>query len=185
MNNNESLSVSEFAAAANVKPQTIYKQLTGRLEPYVITVRGKKRIRKEALTDFYSENQPESTENQLESTENQPNSTENIQPNSTENQPESTQNQQIEALNRLIEMVQNELEEKNKQLAIKDKQIQELNDRLAEAMQLTKGQQYIAAADKTTELLEADNKSDIIINETEPKQKNIKKKSFWQRLFER
>ena len=178
MNNNESLSVSEFAAAANVKPQTIYKQLTGRLEPYVITVRGKKRIRKEALTDFYSENQPESTENQ-------PNSTENIQPNSTENQPESTQNQQIEALNRLIEMVQNELEEKNKQLAIKDKQIQELNDRLAEAMQLTKGQQYIAAADKTTELLEADNKSDIIINETEPKQKNIKKKSFWQRLFER
>lgn len=52
--------------------------------------------------------------------------------------------------------MQKQLEEKDKQLAVKDKQIEDLSNRLAEALQLTKGQQYIAAADKTKELIEAD-----------------------------
>lgn len=168
------LTVKEFAEMANKKPQTIYKQLDKRLKPYVKIDKGQKVISAEALKDFYgveqpfqpdsTVNQPKTTENQSDSTPIQPNSTAETdageQPNSTAETDEKTrpdkENEQIEALNRLIEIVQKQLEEKDKQLAVKDKQIADLSDRLAEALQLTKGQQYITAADKTKELLEAD-----------------------------
>ena len=65
---------------------------------------------------------------------------------------------QIEVLKDLVNVIQEQLKEKDKQLEVKDRQIQDLNNRLAEAMALTKGQQYIAAADKTTDLIEAQSK---------------------------
>ena len=83
---------------------------------------------------------------------------------------------EIELLKHTLAIIEKQLEEKDKQLSIKDKQIQDLSDRLAEAMQLTKGQQYIAAADKATELIEVDNKA---------AGEQQKKKSFWKRLFNR
>lgn len=208
------LTVKEFAEMAKKKPQTIYKQLDKRLKPYVKNDKGQKVISIEALKEFYGVEQPfqpQPTENQPKTTVNQPNST-TTQPKSTEeNQPKSTEenrpkdkadkeNEQIEALNRLIEIVQKQLEEKDKQLAVKDKQIADLSERLAEALQLTKGQQYIAAADKTKELLEADtshkdegnneniyidSKTDIrnnSINE-EVQEQPKKKKGFLARLF--
>ncbi len=158
------LTVKEFAEMAKKKPQTIYKQLDKRLKPYVKNDKGQKVISIEALKEFYgveqpfqpqpTDSQPHSTDNQPDSTVTQPQSTAGEQPQSTaENKSD---NDQIEALNKLIEIVQKQLEEKDKQIAVKDKQIADLSDRLAEALQLTKGQQYIAAADKTKELLEAD-----------------------------
>lgn len=171
------LTAKEFAAAAHVSPQTIYKQMGGRLAPYVKTVKGQKRIAADALKDFYevveeeglgttniqpetTANQPDPTINQSETTTNQPDPTAENQPKTTESNPPASQDQQIEALNKLIEIVQKELEEKDRQLAVKDKQIQDLSDRLAEALQLTKGQQYIAAADKTKELIAARGQQD-------------------------
>ena len=64
--------------------------------------------------------------------------------------------------------------------------------RLAEAMELTRGQQYIAAADKTAGLLEAaaNQEDEVIIaaatgtGEEEPVAP-AKKKGFWQKLFGR
>ena len=56
----------------------------------------------------------------------------------------------------MLGVIQEQLKEKDKQLAVKDKQISDLSERLAEALQITRGQQYIAAADRTKELLEAD-----------------------------
>ena len=168
----EFLTVKEFAELADKKPQTIYKQLDKRLKPYVKIEKGQTVISSDALKDFYGVEQlfqPDSTEIQLDSTKNQPDSTP-IQPDSTVGiQPDSTaeggekkhpdnKNEQIETLNKLIEIIQKQLEEKDKQLAVKDKQIADLSERLAEALQLTKGQQYIAAADKTKELIEADKK---------------------------
>ena len=178
------LTVKEFAEMANKKPQTIYKQLETRLKPYVKIDKGKKLISIEALQEYYeveenfqpdstqinpnsTEIQPDSTEIQPNSTENQPDSTAEIQPDSTRFNPNSTaetekklqpdkENEQIAALNKLIEIIQNQLAEKDKQLAVKDKQISDLSERLAEALQITRGQQYIAAADRTKELLEAD-----------------------------
>ena len=209
------LTVKEFAEIANKKPQTIYKQLDKRLKPYVKIDKGQKVISAEALKDFYGVEQPfqpDSTDIQPKPTENQPNFSD-IQPDSTAGeQPNSTvetekkserdkENEQIEALNRLIEIVQKQLEEKDKQLAVKDKQIADLSDRLAEALQLTKGQQYIAAADKTKDLIEADASrkeeeeievdvaatadtgTNDIIGQVHPQEPPQKKKGFWARLF--
>lgn len=125
-----------------------------------------------------------------------------------EEQTEKPPNEQLEFMRSMLSVIQEQLKEKDKQLEIKDKQIQDLSDRLAEAMQLTRGQQYITAADKTTELLEADAKKERqaehvvedrpaaaavnpapAANETNieaAQEENTKqKKSFWKRLFGR
>ena len=102
--------------------------------------------------------------------------------------PEDNVNE-LELLRQTIDIIKKELEEKNRQLDIKDKQIQDLSDRLAEVIQLNKGQQYITAAEKTTGLLEADSKimqqdeNPIDINSEAEEIKPEKKKSFWKRLF--
>lgn len=84
---------------------------------------------------------------------------ESAKPQSESAKPQSDfEKDQIEVLKDLVNVIQEQLKEKDKQLEVKDRQIQDLNDRLAEAMALTKGQQYIAAADKTTDLIEAQSK---------------------------
>ena len=200
---NDYLSVKEFSAAAGVSTQTIYKQLETRLAPHVKESGGRKYISKAALEEFYKVQQ-DATELQPDSTKIQPDATE-LQSDPTEAQPEPTdklptdqpslqptQNgnqRELDLLQELVKTIQKELEEKNKQLEIKDKQIQDLSDRLAEAMQLTRGQQYITAADKTKELIDKETDtvditpaaaSDSIDPEEERPQK---KKGFFARLF--
>jgi len=214
---NDYLSVKEFSAAAGVSTQTIYKQLETRLAPHVKESGGRKYISKAALEEFYkvqqdaSELQPDTTKLQPDATKLQPDAT-SLQSDASEIQPEPTdevpadqpslqptapsQNgnqRELDLLQELVKTIQKELEEKNKQLEIKDKQIQDLSDRLAEAMQLTRGQQYIAAADKTKELVDKEtNTIDVspaaVSGHTEPdpeEERPQKKKSFWQRLFGR
>ena len=202
---NDYLSVKEFSAAAGVSTQTIYKQLEKRLAPHVIESGGRKYISKVALEEFYQV-QPDATEIQPDSTEIQPDATElqsdpiEVQPEPTAELPtdqpslQPTQNgnqRELDLLQELVKTIQNELEEKNKQLEIKDKQIQDLSDRLAEAMQLTRGQQYIAAADKTKELVDKEtNTIDVsptaVPGHTDPvpeEEQPQKKKGFFARLF--
>lgn len=112
-----------------------------------------------------------------------------------ENETAKPQNEELEFLKRALSIIEAQLAEKDKQLAVKDEQIKDLNNRLAEAYQITRGQQYIAAADKTTELLEADNRINEAAGPAEEgeraaaKAANIdepqpqKKQSFWKRLF--
>lgn len=114
----------------------------------------------------------------------------------TANSPTDSK-EELAALHRLIDLVQQQLAEKDKQLAVKDKQIQDLSDRLAEAMQLTHGQQYIAAADRVMQLKESQQPEEetIIVSSpapagTEQKEENPlaadnppQKKSLWARLF--
>ena len=199
---NDYLSVKEFSAAAAVSTQTIYKQLETRLAPHVKESGGRKYISKAALEEFYKAQQ-DATELQPDSTEIQPDATK-LQSDPTEVQPEPTaelptdqpslqptQNgnqRELDLLQELVKTIQKELEEKNKQLEIKDKQIQDLSDRLAEAMQLTRGQQYIAAADKTKDLIEvgapvADPAADPDNTEPVEPEPPQKKKGFFARLF--
>ena len=106
--------------------------------------------------------------------------------------------EELELLRRTVAIIEKQLEEK-------DKQIKELSDRLAEALQLTKGQQYITAADKTSALLEADNKRNnredvadlnedleepaatiepaAVAAETKEEEKPEENLGFWQRLI--
>lgn len=205
---NDYLSVKEFSAAAGVSTQTIYKQLETRLAPHVKESGGRKYISKAALEEFYKVQQ-DATELQSDTTKLQPDAT-SLQSDVSEIQPEPTdevpadqpslqptapsQNgnqRELDLLQELVKTIQKELEEKNKQLEIKDKQIQDLSDRLAEAMQLTRGQQYIAAADKTKDLVDKEAKTDTIVvspaavsGHTAPEEEQPqKKKGFFARLF--
>lgn len=138
-----------------------------------------------------TENSQTNTENQGENSQTK---TENPK-TETANSPTDSR-EEIAALNRLIDLVQQQLAEKDRQLAVKDKQIQDLSDRLAEAMQLTHGQQYIAAADKVMQLKESQppQEEEVITSPapagTAEKKENPlaadnppQKKSLWARLF--
>lgn len=145
---------------------------------------------KRIILDFNPDFEFPIVENQSEKqSENSKSITANIE-NSCENSKTKSENSkteaedQIAALNRMLDIIQKQLEEKDKQLSIKDKQIADLSDRLKEAMLLTKGQQYIAAADKTTELIEAATDPEQKTNSFDP-DLPPKKKSFWERWFSR
>lgn len=153
---NEYLTVQEFAAAAGVSKQAIYKQMNSRLAPYVQTIKGQRKIAAAALHEFYDTveqpKQPEATENQQKPTEKVENSTEN-QPNSTiTKQPETTENQEPTSLEKRIDelekLLQKQIEEDRQekeflkdQIRQKDKTIENLTENLKIAQQL-------AAADK-------------------------------------
>ena len=154
--NDEYLTVQEFAKAAGVSKQTIYKQMNSRLAPYVQTIKGQRKIAAAALHEFYDTveqpKQPEATENQQKPTEKVENSTEN-QPNSTiTKQPETTENQEPTSLEKRIDelekLLQKQIEEDRQekeflkdQIRQKDKTIENLTENLKIAQQL-------AAADK-------------------------------------
>ena len=111
-----------------------------------------------------------------------------------------TQDGSMEFMRAMLSTIQEQLAAKDKQIAayeaqiaMKDKQIEDYSARLAEAMELTRGQQYIAAADKTAGLLEAaanqEEQGEVIIaaaagDEAEPVAP-VKKKGFWSKLFGR
>ena len=153
---NEYLTVQEFAAAAGVSKQAIYKQMNSRLAPYVQTIKGQRKIAAAALHEFYDTveqpKQPEATENQQKPTEKVENSTDN-QPNSTiTKQPETTENQEPTSLEKRIDelekLLQKQIEEDRQekeflkdQIRQKDKTIENLTENLKMAQQL-------AAADK-------------------------------------
>ena len=110
------------------------------------------------------------------------------------------QNAEIEILKSVIATIQEQLVIKDKQIANMDRQIAAYEDqitdyskRLKEALELTKGQQYIAAADKTAQIMDKESAGKENINtaaadETitaaaDQKEVQTEKKSFWKRLF--
>lgn len=114
------------------------------------------------------------------------------------------QNAEIDILKSVIATIQEQLVIKDKQIANMDRQIAAYEDqitdyskRLKEALELTKGQQYIAAADKTAQIMDkesagkenivATNRTDHEIDQPEqPKQEVLqkKKKNFFARLLD-
>ena len=115
-----------------------------------------------------SQNETEKPKSEFEKlqneTEKQPNQTEKSQIE-TEKPKNNGNSEELELVRSMLALIQEQLKEKDNQLAIKDKQIQDLNDRLAEAMELTRGQQYITAADKTAQLMEKTEVEDVIVPE--------------------
>jgi len=105
------------------------------------------------------------------------------------------QTESLEFMKAMLTTIQEQLAAKDKQIAAyeaqiaaKDKQIEDYSARLAEAMQLTRGQQYIAAADKTAELMAAGSQEEdvIVADAAGVKEQNdtpTQKKSFFKRIF--
>jgi excisionase family DNA binding protein len=138
---------------------------------------------------------------QTETPQNQTQNTATTPPNVPPQTETPPQADSMEFMRAMLTTIQEQLAAKDKQIAayeaqiaMKDKQIEDYSARLAEAMELTRGQQYIAAADKTAGLLEAaanqENEEVIIAaaatgtGEEEPVAP-AKKKGFWSKLFGR
>lgn len=124
---NEYLSPKEFAEVAGVSVQTIYKQIGGRLAPYVKTINGHKRIAAIALKEYYGVeqlSQPESTAKVEKTTENQLESTDKVEKTTQDNQSKTTE-QRID-----------ELAQRNKELIIDldnaNNEVSRLREQLAE-----------------------------------------------------
>ena len=185
MNNEETLSVKEFAAAAHVSIQTIYKQLYhgGRLEPYSVLVKGKKRIKKEALEEYY-DFQPDSAalnENQPDLLNFKPETQPDSLNSKPETQPDST------AIETAIKVLQEQLERKDQQI---EQLTKDLHEAYKEIADMAKQAHYITAADKTEKIMQQQSKEEIIEpaaadNKEEIKEQPQQKKSFWQRLFKK
>lgn len=125
-------------------------------------------------------------------------------PQNAQNAATPPQNAEIDILKSVIATIQEQLVIKDKQIANMDRQIAAYEDqitdyskRLKEALELTKGQQYIAAADKTAQIMDkesagkenivATNRTDHEIDQPEqPKQEVLqkKKKNFFARLLD-
>lgn len=197
--NEEYLSVEEFAAAANVSQQAIYKQIKGRLEPYVEYIQGKRMIKKEAINIFYGNNstdiKPDATEVKPETTENKPDATENKQETTDEVEqplnPKSTQEgsntDNVSLLREIIEKQEKQLEEKQKTidtLLVSLNKAQDSNNKL---QILVDQQQHLAAHLITQKPVEAEEETiyqsakevDTPAAAADPE----KKKGFFARLF--
>ncbi len=151
----EYLTIKEFAAAAGVSEQAVYKRINKSLKPYCSVIDGKKKISKDGLILYQKPTIQPTTQptynNQVETVEiNAPQQDLNNQESTTIPATGlTTEQEQIKSLNRMIEIVQKELE-------VKNKQIDDLNNRLAEALKtveaqniLISQQQHLALLDKT------------------------------------
>lgn len=115
----ELLTVKEYAEAAGVTQQAVYKRLNKGLAKFVVEVEGQKYIKAEALSELeYKADQQPETEKQA--------------------QAESDVSKLVDTLTQTIEILQG-------QLSIKDSQIKDLNDRLEQALNNTAQSHYIAA----------------------------------------
>lgn len=158
MNEDQYLSVKEFAQAAGVSVQSVYKRLNqveNSLNQYLNLIDGRKMLDIKALKDLYGVEVEQPVE----------------QPLNRNSQPDSTCDTAIKAFNQQLEVLQD-------QLKSKDQQIEELNQRLKESMQLLDQQQKLTAiAEQKVMMLEQQSADQEQQPEPEPK------KSWWLRFF--
>lgn len=153
------LSIKDFARAAGVSVQSVYKRLNqveNPLNQYLNLIDGRKMLDIKALKDLYGVEVEQPVE----------------QPLNQSYQPNSTGDTAIKALNRQLGVLQD-------QLKSKDLQIEELNQRLKESMQLLDQQQKLTAiAEQKVMMLEQQSTD----QEEDPKEPESKK-SWWRRIF--
>lgn len=116
------LTIKEFAEAAGVSSQAVYQRLGKSLQPYVVELNGKKHLKMEALALF------DGAEQKAEQRQ-------------VEQDSINVEQELFKALQDTIVMLQ-------EQLRAKDQQIAELNERLRDAMEISKAQIVVTAADK-------------------------------------
>ena len=192
---NDYLSVKEFAAAANVSTQYIYKILDKQLQPYVIKISGKTKINVEALEKFKVSQpvaQPVSQPvSQLgfcsDTAENQ----DFMQPvaqlvSQPVSQPKGKSKAgEIEALNRLIEELKQDKEYLQQQIEKQNKLVDTLQERIAADGRRLENMQMLL--DQQQKLTLVDKISAPAAEEAKEEQKEIEeplqKKGFFAKLF--
>jgi len=199
MMNKEYLTVKEFAAAANISQQAVYKQLNTRLKPFVRKKGNQKLISIDALKTFYlSENsteveQVEQLNTAQESLDFQPDAAKVAQPDLTQNsdhlQKQKLEDQIMDLQRQIQEILKSEQEEKQflkDQITQKDKQIESLTESLKMAQQLAAAdkKKVLELEAKQQEIIEAEDKN-ISVTAEEKKEKldPPPKRGFFSRLF--
>lgn len=126
-NEQEYMTVKEFAAAAGVTEQAVYKQLNNKLSTYSTELNGKKVLKIEALKEYRTKEVETELTQKLNETEAEVNRLK-----------EQIQQQKVDELSRAV----NELKE---QLRTKNQQIGSLHDLLKESQEALSRQQQLAA----------------------------------------
>ena len=134
-NQQEVISIKEFAKRAGVSKQAIYSQLESRLKPYVVNLNNQKMIKIEALEKFYSSQVEQSSQSSFNQVE----------------QPKP-QKQEKDSIDKVLEVLAKQLEEK-------DKQIEQLNKHLEGAYKVIEQQSILLDQQQKLNLI--DKKEDI------------------------
>lgn len=150
MENQELITVKEYAAAAGISRQAVYKQLSTKLSDFKVEVDGKVFLKKEVL-DGISDNQVDKTDNQID--------------NQVDNQKEQ------DSVLILLEMMKQEIEKK-------DLEIKDLREKLDKAYDkigdLAEQAHYIAAAEKTVKIIDKQETSETKPTELQTVEKSEK-----------
>ena len=120
----EYISIAEFAERAGVSKQAVYQRLNKSLKVYVKGIDGKKCINIKALEDLYGKDDCSSLEQGIQG---DGKGVEQVTDKETEDQ----------LINKLIDTLQEELKSKDDQLKEEDLQIKELHNLLDQQQQLT------------------------------------------------
>lgn len=155
MHEDHYLTIKDFAQAAGVSVQAVYKRLNqveNPLNQYLNLVDGKKMLDTKALKDLYGVEVEQPVE----------------QPLNQSCQPDPTCDTVIKALSQQLEVLQD-------QLNSKDQQIEDLNQRLKESMQLLDQQQKLTAI--------AEQKVLMLEQQSADQEERESKKSWWKRIF--
>lgn len=182
------LTVKEFAEAAAISQQAVYKQLEGRLKPYVKVVGRQKMIHAAAIEKFYKHS------TQIEQVE-QPDSTAEIQENSDSCSKVEQPIQSTDSTNEIQRLLSDQVADLRKQLQEKQEEIEFLRDEVREKGKLIESltdnlkiSQQLAAADKK-QLLELKEKQaepepqpTVVEQPDQPEEPEVKRK-WWQRIF--
>ena len=127
MQTNELLTVQQFADAAGISKQAVYKGLNNKLKPFVQLVDGKKMLQNKALREVYG-----------------------VEVNQPDNPPLNNQSQPLEAV---IAMLQRELEIKNGQIEALQRQNEQLTSALENTTSSLQAAQALHAGTMQQQLL--------------------------------
>ena len=127
MQQNELLTVQQFAEAAGISKQAVYKALNNKLKPFIQLVDGKKMLYNKALREVYG-----------------------IEVKQPDNPTLNNQNQPLEAV---ISMLQHELEVKNGQIEALQRQNEQLTSALENTTSSLQAAQALHAGTMQQQLL--------------------------------
>lgn len=174
IDNEEYISIKEFAAAIGYTPQGVYKKINNPLNPLhdlVKTVKGVSYLPKSSISVISAATVIEKTENDLNNDLN--NTNDNLNAFNTEEteipaiEEDKKQEENTDITKEIIEMLKAELEQKNKQIEELNKRLEETTKALHQAQELTHREQEL-------------NAKNILMLES---QEQKKKKGIFKRIF--
>ena len=179
------MTIKEFAAAAGISEQAVYKQLNGKLSTFSTRLNGKKAIKIEALQEYgFNQIQPEIQLFKPDIQLFQPKFNQELSEKEAEinRLKEQIQQQKVDDLSRQVEELKEQIREKNHQ-------IESLHDLLRESQAALSRQQQLAALQeqRIIQLTAAEPETAATVEHEEPEEDQPvgqQKKGLFRRLLD-